>query len=611
MRESVEAVLYTEELQMLPQRSPDLAAEVRALGILVHTFAETPDRILQVLTDTLLDTFHVGSAGYSLLLDGDDGPTLTWPALAGDWKTCLDRNPPWHVSPCDEVRARNTPLLFRRPQRHYAHLHAISPAIEECLLVPFGPTGASAGALWLVSHDPARKFDGEDLRQLLVLGEFASAAYQAVNLANRLRSINESLLLGVVRQHESVEAEEELNLLLRGEIAECRESESQLQQATLNATRASLSKSDFLTNMSHELRTPLVSILGHAQVIELGAELTDKQKLGITQIQKAGWHLADLINDVLDLAQVEAGKLSVRMDAVPLAEVLLECQAMMEPLAVARRITMSFTGAESGVWVRGDRKRIKQVMINLLSNAIKYNRLNGTVTVECHDCADNVRISVADAGEGLTETQLSQLFQLFNRLGQDALNVNGTGIGLVMTKRLAELMGGTVCAQSTVGVGSVFWIELQREAAPQPLPVSPVPVYPSAVSAGTAQKTLLYVEDNASNLLMVQELMSRRDDIHLLSAHDGKEGIAVARARHPDAILLDIRLPDISGLDVAAILASDPATAGIPLIGCSAQAMPQDVSRAMDAGFFHYLVKPISVSELMGTVDLALGIARP
>lgn len=610
MYESAETVLCTEELQRRPQRPADLAAEIRALGILVHTFAETPDRILQTLVDTLLDTFHVGSAGCSVLIDSADGPVLTWPAVVGAWTGCVGRGPPWTDSPCNEVRARNTPLLFRRPQRHYAPLQALTPAIEECLLVPFAIAGAPVGTLWLVSHDAQRKFDSEDLRQLMTLGEFASAAYQAVALADRLRSINESLLLGALRQHESAEAEEELNLQLRGEIAERKAFEEELQQATLSATRASLSKSDFLTNMSHELRTPLVSILGHAQVMELGAALTEKQQRSITQIQKAGWHLADLINDVLDLAQVEAGKLSVRMETVALADVLLECQAMMEPLARARGITMRFTCAERDVFVRGDRKRLKQVLINLLSNAIKYNRQNGTVSVTCRDQDDRVHISVADTGEGLADAQLAQLFQLFNRLGQDALNVNGTGIGLVMTKRLTELMGGTVGAESTVGVGSVFWIELERASAPQLLPVSVAP-HPLYSSAGMAEKTLLYVEDNAANLIMVQELMSHRRDIHLLSAHDGREGIALARESHPDAILLDIRLPDISGLQVAAILAADPATADIPLIACSANAMPQDVSSAMEAGFFHYLIKPVSVGELMDTVDKALGYVKP
>jgi signal transduction histidine kinase/ActR/RegA family two-component response regulator len=609
MEVSTDTILCTEELQRRPARPADFEAENHALSSLMHALAESPDGILQTMAETMLDTFNVGSAGCSILADKGDGLRFYWPAIAGAWKEHVGGGTPRDFGPCGDVLDRNVPLLFRRPQRRYTYLQDVTPGIEECLLAPFYINGVAIGTIWLVAHDQNRRFDREDLRQLLTLTEFASSAYQAVAFAERMRSMNEALLLGALRQDESAEAEEKLNLQLRDEITERKAVEVALHQATQSAERASLSKSEFLANMSHELRTPLGSILGHAQLLELGAPLTEIQQRSVTQMQKAGWHLADIINDVLDLAQVEAGKLSVQQATVSLAEIMLACQAMMEPLAQARGITMSFPCLDRAIFVRGDPKRIKQVLINLLSNAIKYNRHGGSVVVDCPAVeGDKVHISVRDTGEGLTNTQVSQLFQLFNRLGQETLNMSGTGLGLVMTKHLTELMDGTIGVESTVGIGSIFWIELKHVPAPEFVVTDILNPIPLTASRRETEKTLLYVEDNDANFLMVQELIAHRSDIRLLSAHDGHEGIELAREKRPDVILLDIKLPDISGLRVAAILAADPATAHIPIIGCSALAMPQDISAAMDAGFFNYLTKPVNVRELMTTVDKAFAV---
>jgi signal transduction histidine kinase/CheY-like chemotaxis protein len=606
MHVSVDTVLCTDELQRRPSRPPDLEAENRALTSLMRALAESPDAVLQRMVETMRDTFDVGSAGCSVLVDKGDAPRFYWPAIAGAWKTHIGGGIPRSFCPSGDVLDRNIPLLFTRPQRRYTYLKDVEPGIEECLLAPFHINGIAIGTLWLVSHDQQRKFDREDLRLLLNLTEFASSAYQAFAFSERMRHLNEALLLGALSQHEATEAEEKLNSLLRAEIAERKLIEDELQQATLNAEKASLSKSEFLANMSHELRTPLGSILGQAQVMELGSPLTDVQQRSVKHIQKAGWHLADIINDILDLAQVEAGKLSVKLEAVSLAEVMRECKAMMEPLAQARRITMSFPCLERRLYVHGDTKRIKQVLINLLSNAVKYNRESGSIMVDCSTVeAGRVRISVRDTGEGLTNTQVSQLFQLFNRLGQEAFNMTGTGLGLVMTKHLTELMEGTIGVESTVGIGSVFWIELKQMPAPPPVVVDALKTGSVPDTHGDAEKALLYVEDNDSNFLTVQELVSHRHDIRLLRAHNGNEGIKLACTAHPDAILLDMKLPDISGLNVATILAADPATAHIPIIAYSANAMPHDISEAMDTGILHYLTKPADVTELMTTVDKA------
>jgi CheY-like chemotaxis protein len=255
---------------------------------------------------------------------------------------------------------------------------------------------------------------------------------------------------------------------------------------------------------------------------------------------------------------------------------------------------------------------VKQVLINLLSNAIKYNRAGGSVEVSCSaNTAERIRISVQDTGEGLSPEKLSQLFQPFNRLGQEASAEEGTGIGLVVSKRLVELMGGEIGAESTVGVGSVFWIELNSAAELQLAADAdePLALLRARVQHGAALRTLLYVEDNRANMQLVEQLIERRPDMRLLSAGDGTRGIVLARIHQPDVILMDINLPGISGIQALKILHEDPATAHIPVIAISANAMPRDIEKGLEAGFFRYLTKPIKVKEFMDALDMALELA--
>src|SRR5580658_6894903 len=317
------------------------------------------------------------------------------------------------------------------------------------------------------------------------------------------------------------------------------ESNVQLESAKSAAEKANLAKSDFLSSMSHELRSPLNAILGFAQLMESAAPApTATQAESIAQILQAGWHLLKLINEILDLAVIESGKVSLSTESVLLTELMSECQAMMEPQAQQHGITMTFPHfeVEHPLFVRADRTRLKQIIINLLSNAIKYNKVRGTVAVDCAlSGLDRVRISVADTGAGLTPEKLAQLCQPFNRLGQEAGGVAGTGIGLVVTKRLAELMEGTLGVESKVGAGSVFWCELISAAAPQlevPIGEIEAPVRPP-LPEGAPRRTLLYVEDNPANMKLVQQLVGRCPDIELLTAVNGTLGIEVARASQP------------------------------------------------------------------------------
>ena len=387
----------------------------------------------------------------------------------------------------------------------------------------------------------------------------------------------------------------------------------EFERATAAAEKANLAKSDFLSSMSHELRSPLNAILGFAQLINSDSPPpTPSQTASIDQILHAGWYLLELINEILDLAQIESGRLALSLEPTSLAEVMLECQAMIEPQAQKRGISMTFPQFDVPYFVKADRTRLKQVLINLLSNAIKYNRPNGTVIVDCTaSTPERIRVSVTDTGAGLPPDMLMQLFQPFNRLGQESRGEEGTGIGLVMSKRVVELMGGVIGVESTVGLGSVFWFELNSAAAPQ-LAVDraePAAVAPAQVEQSTPVRTLLYVEDNPANLKLVEQLIARRPDMRLLSARDGDLGIQLARSERPQVVLMDINLPGISGIEALKILRKDPATAHIPVVALSANAMPRDIEKGLQAGFFRYLTKPIKVNEFMDTLDVALEFA--
>ncbi|MDO8788385.1 MAG: PAS domain S-box protein [Sulfuritalea sp.] len=381
-----------------------------------------------------------------------------------------------------------------------------------------------------------------------------------------------------------------------------------LENAKSMAEKISLAKSTFLSSMSHELRTPLNAILGFAQLLEAGSpQPTDNQLFKLHQITKAGWYLLELINEILDLAVIESGKLSLSRESVSLSEIMSECQSMIEPQAQKRGISMDFLVIDPAWYANIDRTRTKQALINLLSNAIKYNRENGTVEVKCTSTPDRLHICIKDSGDGLSAQQLLQLFQPFNRLGQEDGAEEGTGIGLVVTKQLIELMGGTINVASTVGVGSEFQIELIRDVTPRLAAGNTMPTELKVSAPGEpALRTLLYVEDNPANLLLVEQIIEGHPHVQMLSARDGNVGVAFARAHLPDVILMDINLPGISGIEAMNILRRDPATKHIPIIAISANAMLRDIKKGLEAGFFRYLTKPIKINEFMNALDDAL-----
>lgn len=389
----------------------------------------------------------------------------------------------------------------------------------------------------------------------------------------------------------------------------------ELNKAKTLAEKANRAKSNFLSNMSHELRTPLNAILGFAQLIdESNPQPTPSQKRSVLQILQAGWYLLDLINEVLDLTLIESGRLPLSIETVSLPDLMRECKAMVEPQALNRNITLNFPEFNSPFKVTADNTRLKQVLINFLSNAIKYNRPNGKVTVTCEECAaDRVRISVEDTGEGLSPEQLSQLFQPFNRLGKENSNEEGTGIGLVMTKRLVKLMGGKIAVESKVGRGTRFSVELLMGAdGSMGIARNDTNANPEyqQIKSTSSKRTLLYVEDNLANLTLIEDIIESRTDFLLLTAHDGFAGVELARLAQPDLILMDINLPGLSGTEALKILAKDPLTKNIPVIALSANAIPSDIRKGLEAGFFRYLTKPIRINEFMSSLDAALELTQ-
>jgi PAS domain S-box-containing protein len=392
------------------------------------------------------------------------------------------------------------------------------------------------------------------------------------------------------------------------------ETNVELEGARTAAEKANLAKSDFLSSMSHELRSPLNAILGFAQLMESASPgPTVAQTESIAQILQAGWYLLKLIDEILDLAAIESGSALPPMAAVSLSEILLECKTMMEPRAGQSGIRMTFPLFDEPVYVWADRTRLKQIVINLLSNAIKYNKQHGTVVVDCPvSNPGRARFCIRDTGEGLSPEKLAQLFQPFNRLGQDAGEVVGTGIGLVVTKRVVELMDGSLEVSSTVGVGSAFCCDLPVAQPPQLAtrdnedPALPKP----EATCVKALRTLLYVEDNPANLLLVEQLIARRTDMQLLSAINGTLGIELARVHLPHVILMDINLPGISGITALKRLREDPATAHIPVVALSANAMPHDLARGLEVGFFGYLTKPIKLRDFTDMLNAALEFAE-
>ena len=421
--------------------------------------------------------------------------------------------------------------------------------------------------------------------------------------------------------------------------------EQSLRRASVEAERSSEAKSEFLSRMSHELRTPLNAILGFAQLLELD-ELPEEQASSVDQIQIAGRHLLALINEVLDISRIEAGRLSLSAEPVAVSDVLDEVTTLLAPVAEAAGVQLAVRSDPArALRVRADRKRLLQILLNLGSNAVKYNHRGGSVAFRTVACADGrVRFEVRDTGPGIPPEQQGQLFVPFSRLGAERSAVEGTGVGLALSKQLVELMGGTIGVESTPGHGSAFWVELwasERRAGrgePGPGPVAPLA---PAVSGGTAGPDggrgevpgdaprgrrgpdpvtrapavgdhqgiiVLQIEDNASNASLVKQILARREHVRLVSAREARSGLELARQHRPDLVLLDLHLPDLSGDELLYRLKAVPELADTKVVVVSADATPDRIRAMLDLGVEGYLTKPVDVDALLRLVDHEIGV---
>jgi PAS domain S-box-containing protein len=381
-----------------------------------------------------------------------------------------------------------------------------------------------------------------------------------------------------------------------------------IEAALASAEAADRAKGEFLSRMSHELRTPLNSVLGFAQLLHMG-QLADRDREGVEQILIAGRHLLGLLDDVLDLERIDAGRLEVRVEPVALAPAVREAIELVQPLATTHGISAGIQSGIDGTRVLADVQRLRQVLLNLLTNAIKYNRPDGSVTVSATADDENVIVRVTDTGAGLRPDQVRRLFVPFERLDADRTGIEGAGVGLALAKRLTEAMGGRIGVESEPGAGSTFWCSFLRD----PATIERAPREQTTTvlgdAPGTSRHRVLYIEDNPANRLLIEHLAEIDGRFDLETATDAQLGIDAARARIPDAILLDLQLPDHPGEHVLAELQAYPATRAIPVVVVSADASPVRQEHLLGAGARAYLTKPLDIPSVFRALDDVL--ARP
>jgi len=395
--------------------------------------------------------------------------------------------------------------------------------------------------------------------------------------------------------------------LVEERTATLRQTMGELDAARVHAEAANDAKSEFLSRMSHELRTPLNAVLGFGQVLELG-DLTESQQQSVTQILKGGQHLLELINDVLDISRIETGNLTLSAEPVAVDDIVDDVLDLIEPLAAQQGIRCSTTRVDDeSCYVLADRQRLKQILLNLLANAVKYNNTGGTVTISYDRPSDaRLRIKITDTGPGIPPDRRDLLFEPFERLGAEQTPVEGAGIGLALSRRLAQAMKGVLDVDSTEGQGSTFWIELPTTEGPverHERTTAGRSIAPPEASPDSPRHTILYIEDNLANIKLIEQVLEYRHDIHLITAMQGRLGIELALQHQPELILLDLHLPDIGGETVLTEIRAHTDTANVPIIVMTADATERQHARLLAAGATAYLTKPIDVRQLLEIIE--------
>jgi PAS domain S-box-containing protein len=418
------------------------------------------------------------------------------------------------------------------------------------------------------------------------------------------------LKIGLLSADQVMVGETRCMLTVNVDITDRKKMEEQLKFAQEEANRANLAKSEFLSRMSHELRTPMNSILGFAQLLEMG-ELNSGQMKGVKHILNSGKHLLDLINEVLEISRIEAGKMSLSPEPIQVSSIIHEMMEIVWPLIKERQLTVDLTGSNMNqLYILADRQRLKQVLLNLINNAIKYNKTGGSIKIDSSLMPENergfssVRISITDTGIGILPEKISLLFNPFERIGAEQSATEGTGLGLAVVKKLVDAMNGTVGVESRLGEGSTFWIEL-------PFTKSQLNQFDSSENYNDFDNslfnragTILYIEDNVSNIELVEQIIfAHCNNIRLISNMNGNETVSMAMKYHPDLILLDLNLPDMHGSEVLEQLRSNENTGKIPVVIISADATPQQLEKLKKKGADYYLTKPLDVKELLKMIS--------
>jgi len=598
-------------LNQRSSRLPDYEKENRALVALTQALADSPNTILQRIAETMLETFCVGSSGISLLTKGDGGKRFYWPAIAGMWKSHIGGGTPRGFGPCGDVLDRNAPLLFKRPERRYTYFLPMTSPIEECLLVPFYIEGKAVGTIWLIAHDDRRKFNAEDLRQLVSLGSFASVAYHMVAYQEKAVSINEALVLGSLRQHELTEVADSLNVHLELEVTERKRAGKALQAEKHKAESANKAKSEFLANMSHEIRTPMNAVLGLSNILAMSKDLPKKQQEMVSTLQLSAQSLLELINDLLDIAKIETNSIDLESIPFTLNEIISEVFSILSLRAREKNIAFDYISAPANDQrFLGDPLRIRQVLLNLVGNAVKFTDQGGVtinVTTSPHEEPRSayVHIAVSDTGIGIASNKLEGIFEKFTQ-GDTSITrkYGGTGLGLAISKNLAEIMGGSITIKSQLGKGSEFTLHLPLELA------SDTDAY-SAIAEKNQIETpelllmdgcILLAEDYKPNVMVATymlEALGYSFDI----AINGKEALEKIRTNKGKylAVLMDIQMPDMDGFEVTKIIREEEKANGLPhlpIIAMTAHALQGDRELCLKSGMDEYISKPFESREL-------------
>ena len=553
--EPLDSILCTDDLKRRPSRPADHEAENRALTALAQSLADSPQTVLQALADTILEILRVGSAGISLVTE--DEKRFYWPAIAGVWKPHIGGGTPRDFGPCGDVLDRNIPLMFSHVERRYTYFRPVTPWVEECLLAPFYVEGKAVGTVWAIAHDVGRKFDEEDLRQLVSMGRFASSAYQVTRALD------------------------------------------QLQEAKRDAEDANCAKDKFLAVLSHELRTPLTPVMMTVAAQELDHDLPPAVRRDAQMIRRNLELEVKLIDDLLDLSKIRNGKLGLQFELLDINELVRHVCGMCRSSIREKGIRLHCDFDKDVSHVFGDSARLHQVFWNLLKNATKFTPEGGDIFVKIEETnANQVRITVRDTGVGMAPDSLGRIFEAFEQGDiHTAQQFGGMGLGLTISKLLVGEHKGSIRAETEgLNKGSTFIVQLPM-ASPEQARHAPAKSFTSVDSMASLLRVLL-VEDHGDTAKVMSKLLAISGHA-VTTAPTGSKALSLAGEQHFDVVVSDLGLPDMTGYELMRQLKDRHGMKGVALSGYCTE---NDIRKCADAGFSVHLIKPVNIAQLEHTI---------